>query len=116
MTCCATPDIDVSAEAVAEHVAWLRRTKGLWAKAADECADALEIVAAERDNLRQTIQYSSTTLNFERRHREAFNLLCRIAAHDWPDNPTELRRALYGFVEEARDLSIDPKRDVTRKP
>ena len=81
MTCRATPDIDVSAEAVAEHVAWLRRTKGLWAKAADECADALEIVAAERDNLRQTIQYSSTTLNFERRHREAFNLLCRIAAH-----------------------------------
>jgi hypothetical protein len=68
---------------------------------------------AERDALRRSLNFNTPTTNFERRQREAFNLLCRIANHDWLDDPTELRRALDGYVEEARAFSIDLRRDMS---
>lgn len=76
--------------------------------------EAHDAVVKERDELRRTLNFNTPTLNFETRQREAFNLLCRIANHDWLDDPTELRRALDGFVEEARALSIDSRRDMSR--
>ena len=67
----------------------------------------------ERDGLRAALQITTPTARFEGRIGVAWTLLARIARHDWLDDPTEVRRTLDGFVEEARDLTINPGDDPT---
>jgi hypothetical protein len=74
----------------------------------DAALAELARVKAERDGLRQALQFSAPTSRFERQIRAAWNLLCRFGSYDWLDDPTVLRRALDGFVEEARDMTLDP--------
>lgn len=78
----------------------------------DTVAKAVE-VEKTINSLRRALQLTTPTIKFELKIREAWNLLCRFAHYDWLDEPTELRRALDLFVEEARELTLQPGRDPT---
>lgn len=66
--------------------------------AAPELIKAVE----ERDELRFALSLTTPTINQSRRQQD---LLRRIAEHDWLDDPTELRRALDRYVEEAQEIT-----------
>jgi hypothetical protein len=111
-------EVDVSPEAVADVIDVLHASTeySIFSTAADlleALSSALAQAEKERDGLRAALQITTPTARFEGRVGVAWTLLARIARHDWLDDPTEVRRALDGFVEEARDLTISPADDPT---